>query len=196
MLAFAKHTAADLANYESAENPVQSAILETISLFTEVPVKKIRVGVDGCAVPNFAVPVSAMATSFLNLIAPPDSFPDEVRAAAARIVSAMTSFPELIGGVERLDTMLMQAVPGGLISKVGADGVWLCAVLPGEKWPAGLAIALKIEDGDDRRARPVVAVALLRKLGVISNDDLPEVSPMPIRNRRGDLVGEVTPMLS
>jgi L-asparaginase II len=104
----------------------------------------------------------------------------------------MSSFPELIGGVERLDTMLMQAADGKIISKVGADGVWLCAVLPSGKWPDGLAIALKIEDGDDRRARPVVAVEILKRLGILSSDDLPELSPMVIKNRRGDNVGSVT----
>jgi L-asparaginase II len=191
MLAFAKHIDADLATYEALENPVQQAILETISLFSEVPVKKIKIGIDGCAAPNFALPLSAMAKSFLNLISPPESFPAEVRSAAARLVSAMSSFPELIGGVERLDTMLMQAAEGKIISKVGADGVWLCAVLPSEKWPTGLAIALKVEDGDDRRARPVVAVEILKRLGVLAADDLPELSPMVIKNRRGDVVGRV-----
>lgn len=192
MLAMAKHIEADLATYEAIENPVQQAILETISLFSEVPVKKIKIAIDGCAAPNFAVPLSAMARSFLNLISPPESFPDDVRAACARLVSAMSNFPELIGGVERLDTLLMQAAPGKLLSKVGADGAWLCAVMPSEKWPNGLGIALKIEDGDDRRARPVVAIELLRRLGVIAADDLAEISPMPIRNRRGDVVGQVS----
>ena len=191
MLAFAKHIDADLATYEDAGNPVQQAIRETIALFSELPADQIKIGVDGCAAPNFALPLSAMAKSFLNLISPPESFPPQVRDACARIVSAMTSFPELIGGVERLDTMLMQAADGKIISKVGADGVWLCAVLPGEKYPKGLAIALKIEDGDDRRARPVVAAELLKKLGILAQDDLPELSPMPIKNRRGDVVGRV-----
>lgn len=100
-------------------------------------------------------------------------------------------YPELIGGSERLDTMLMQAAPGKMISKVGADGVWLCGVLPCERWPSGLGVALKIEDGDDHRARPVVAVEILRQLGILSKDDLTDFSPMPIKNRRGDLVGRV-----
>lgn len=191
MLAFAKHIDADLATYEALENPVQHAILETISLFSELPVKKIKIGIDGCAAPNFALPLSAMAKSFLNLISPPESFPSEVRSACTRLVSAMSSFPELIGGVERLDTMLMQAADGNIISKVGADGVWLCAVLPCEKWPSGLAIALKVEDGDDRRARPVIAVEILKRIGVLGEDDLPELSPMVIKNRRGDVVGSV-----
>jgi L-asparaginase II len=94
-----------------------------------------------------------------------------------------------------LDTMLMQAAEGKIISKVGADGVWLCGVLPSDRYPAGLAIALKIEDGDDKRARPVVAVQVLRQLGILSADGLTEVSPMPIKNRRGDAVGNVIAQL-
>jgi L-asparaginase II len=191
MLACAKHTNADIATYEAIDNPVQQRILETISLFSEVPVKKIKLAIDGCAAPNFALPLSAMAKSFINLISPPESFPSNVREACNRLVSAMMSFPELIGGVERLDTMLMQAAPGKIISKVGADGVWLCAILPSDAHPHGLSIALKIEDGDDRRARPVVAVEILKKFGVLSADDLGDVSPMPIKNRRGDIVGRV-----
>jgi L-asparaginase II len=104
----------------------------------------------------------------------------------------MMKYPELIGGTERLDTMLMQAAPGKLISKVGAEGVWLCGILPSDLHPKGLAIALKVEDGDDKRARPVIAVELLRKLRVLSHDKLREISPMPLKNRRGKEVGRVT----
>ena len=191
MLAVAKHVKADISTYELLENPVQQEVLKTIALFSEVPVEQIKIGVDGCAAPNFAMPLAGMAKSFVNLISPPATFPRTIREAAGRLVSAMVNFPELIGGVERLDTMLMQAAAGKIISKVGADGVWLCAVLPSDKYPTGLGIALKIEDGDDKRARPVVAVAVLKRLGILSDDELPELSPMPIKNRRGDVVGRV-----
>lgn len=190
MLAFAKHTGADISTYELLENPVQQAILETVARFCEVPAAAIKLGIDGCVAPNFALPLDAMAKSFVNLIRP-ESFDETTRSACARIVSAMTTFPELIGGNERLDTMLMQAAPGRIISKVGADGVWLCGVLPSENHPNGLAVALKIEDGDDHRARPVVAVAVLKQLGLLPPDALPELAPMPLKNRRGDIVGRV-----
>jgi L-asparaginase II len=126
----------------------------------------------------------------MNLMRPA-KFDQKVQDAAARIISAMVNHPELIGGSERLDTMLMQAASGKIISKVGADGVWLCGVLPSEQYPTGLAIALKIEDGDDKRARPVVAVEVLRQLGILSADQLADVSPMAVKNRRGDIVGRV-----
>ncbi len=195
MLALAKHIEADIGTYELLDNPVQQKILNAISLFSEVPADKIKTGIDGCVAPNFALPLHAMATAFINLMRP-ERFAQKVQAAAARVVSAMTSHPDLIGGTERLDTMLMQAAEGRIISKVGAEGVWLCGVLPSEQHPTGLAIALKIEDGDDRRARPVVAVSLLKELGILSIDDLPELAPMPIKNRRGDQVGTVEAIVS
>ncbi|MFL6468709.1 MAG: asparaginase [Pyrinomonadaceae bacterium] len=196
MLAFATRINADTDRYLLQRSPVQQAILKTISIFCEVPKDGIVIGIDGCCAPNFAMPLMAMARGFLNLVAPQEDFADAVvRSAAAKIVSAMLKYPELIGGSERLDTMLMKAAPGKLISKVGADGVWLCGILPCEKYPKGLAIAIKIEDGDDKRARPVVAVEVLKKLGVLLPDELAELSPMPIKNRRGDVVGRVEPWL-
>lgn len=192
MLALAKHQGADIRTYEHPDHPVQQAILEAVSIFAEVPINELKIGIDGCAAPNFAMSVSAMARSFINLVVPPESFDENLREACRRIVSAMLKFPELIGGTERLDTMLMRAAPGKLISKVGADGVWLCGVLPNASFPKGLGIALKIEDGDDKRARPVVAVKILRQLGILSDDDLKDISPMMIKNRRGDVVGKVS----
>ena len=194
MLAFAKHVEADVNTYELLENPIQRKLFEAVSLFTEVPMGKIKIGIDGCCAPNFALPLQSMALAFMNLIRP-ERFEQKTQAAAERVVSAMHNHPELIGGSERLDTLLMQAAAGKIISKVGAEGVWLCGVLPSDKHPTGLAIALKIEDGDDKRARPVVAVEVLRQLGILSREDLADVSPMPIRNRRGEKAGEVLPSI-
>ncbi len=190
MLALAKHIDADITTYDSPESRVQKRILRCVSDFTSVPENEIAIGIDGCAAPNFAVSVEAMAKSFANLIAPANFHPT-VRSAATRIVSAVVKFPELIGGTERLDTMLMQAAPGKIISKVGADGVWLCGVLPFEKWPTGLGVALKVEDGDDHRGRPVIAVEILRQLGILGTDDLSDLSPSLIKNLRGNVVGQI-----
>ncbi len=192
MLAFARHIGAGIENYESPDNRIQKRILRCISDFCEMPEDDVAIGIDGCAAPNFAVPLAAMATSFMNLIAP-DRFPGATRHACSRIVTAMTKHPELIGGTDRLDTMLMRSAAEPIVSKVGADGVWLCGILPGDKWPKGLAIALKVEDGDDHLARPVIAVEVLGQLGILSRGDLPELSPVPIKNRLGHHVGRIAP---
>ncbi|MBA3769462.1 MAG: asparaginase [Blastocatellia bacterium] len=190
MLAFAKYIGADIRTYDSLQHPIQKAILECVSTFCEMPVGEIKIGIDGCSAPNFAVPVVAMAKSFVNLISP-TNFSESVKDACSRIVSAMIAHPELIGGSTRLDTVIMKAAGGKVISKVGADGVWLCGILPCDEYPTGLGIALKIEDGDDHRARPVVAVEILRQLGTLAPNDLTEISPMALKSRRGDVVGWV-----
>lgn len=195
MLALAKHIGADVKTYELPDNRIQKRILKCVSDFTDVPENEIALGIDGCAAPNFALPLAAMAKGFANLISP-SKFPETTQNACSRIVNAMLKFPELIGGTDRLDTMLMQAAPGKVISKVGADGVWLCGVLPSEKHPTGLGIALKVEDGDDVRGRPVIAVEILRQLAILNDGDLANLSPMPIKNRRGDVVGSVESILS
>jgi len=176
------------------ENPVQQAILETISQFSDVPKDKIKIGIDGCVAPNFALPVSAMATAYTRLIFPPKNFDAETREACQRIVSAMISHPEMIGGTERLDTIIMQSLRGKIISKIGAEGVYSAGVLPSPKWKKGLGIAFKIEDGDDKRARAAVAIELLRQLEILdekSSESLKDYSPLVIKNRRGDIVGKV-----
>lgn len=190
MLALAKHIDADTATYELAENRIQKRILRCVSDFTGIAENEIAQGIDGCAAPNFAIPVTAMAKSFANLVFPLNFHP-AVQAAASRIMHAMMRHPELIGGSDRLDTMLMKAAPGKIISKVGADGVWLCGVLPSEKYPSGLGIALKVEDGDDFRGRPVIAIEILRQIEILDEGQLTDLSPSPIKNRRGQAVGRV-----
>lgn len=191
MLAFAKNIGADLGTYELMGNPVQQAILDCVAEFSDVPRDEIRIGIDGCAAPNFAVPIRAMAKSFAKLVFPPKTFDDETREACRRIVSATLAHPEMIGGTDRLDTMIMQNAHGKIVSKIGAEGVYSAGVLPSPKWKTGLGIAFKIEDGDDKRARAVVLVELLRQLEILDADALTDISPLMIKNRRGDTVGRV-----
>ncbi|MEO6392240.1 MAG: asparaginase, partial [Pyrinomonadaceae bacterium] len=153
---------------------------------------------DGCGAPVFAIPVRAMALMYARLVNPPAEMPEPVRAACQRIVLAMTNNPEMVGGGlnDRLDTEVMRATAGTVISKVGAEGVYTAGVLPGPAWPSGFGVAFKIEDGEDRRARPNVAIESLKQLGVLNDEALTALAPyhhFVIRNHRGDLVGEVRP---
>jgi len=134
------------------------------------------------------------------LVAPPPSFDDTTRAACERVVRVITAYPELIGGTsKRLDTEVMRAARGRVVSKVGAEGVYTAGILPCEEWPNGFGIALKIEDGDDKRARPTVVIEALRQLGVLRDESLEAVARyafFPVKNRRGDVVGEISASFS
>jgi L-asparaginase II len=191
MLAFAKHIRADFSDYLSPENPIQQKILKIVSLFTDIPQNEIKLAVDGCSAPNFALPIAAMAKSFARLVFPPSDFDEKLKKACRGVVSAMMNSPELVAGNDRLDTMIMKAAPGKIISKIGAEGIYLAGILPNEKWKSGLGIAFKIEDGDDKRARAVIAVKLLRQLGVLNARSLRKLSPFPVETRRGVKVGKV-----
>jgi L-asparaginase II len=195
MLAVAIHLGAPIENYNNAENPVQLAIADVMSLFSDIPVTDMVVGIDGCGAPIFGITMRSMALAYARLISPPPMFDKATRDACKRIVHVMSAYPELIGGTsDRLDTEVMRAAPGRLISKVGAEGVYTAGILPCEEWPKGLGFALKIEDGDDKRARPTVVVEVLRQLGVLRDESLEAVSRyafFPVINRPGDVVGEV-----
>jgi L-asparaginase II len=196
MLAVAVHLDASIDNYDSPANPVQKQIAEAVSLFSDVPVTDMAVGVDGCAAPIFGITIKAMALAYARLVSPPATFDKRLRDACQRITRVMNAHPELIGGTsDRLDTEIMRAAPGRVISKVGAEGVYTAGINPCEEWPRGLGLALKVEDGDDKRARAPVVIESLRQLEVLRDDSLDAVARyafFPVKNRRGDIVGEVS----
>jgi L-asparaginase II len=194
MLALALHLGAPTESYDDSSNPVQQAIAKTIAEFSDTPLDQIALGVDGCGVPVFGVSVRAMALMYARLVAPSESLSTAIRNACKRIVKAMVDFPEMVGGTkDRLDTELIKAGRGRLISKIGAEGVYTVGVLPCPEWPNGLGLALKIEDGDDHRARPPAVIEALRQLNVLAANELMALAsyaPTVIKNRRGERVGE------
>lgn len=195
MLALAFHLDAPTETYDHPDHPVQQAILRTVAEFSDVGADRIARATDGCGVPVFGMPVRAMALMYARLVAPPADFDRETKRACARLVAAMTESPEMVGGTrERLDTEMMRATAGRVISKVGAEGVYTVGVLPCERWPDGLGLALKMEDGEDRRARPTVVIESLRQLGALDAEALAALAPyttFTVRNHRGDTVGQV-----
>jgi L-asparaginase II len=197
MLALALHLGAPVEEYDLPASPVQRAITRVIEQFTDIPAEEIVIGTDGCGVPSFGVPVHAMALAAARLVAPPADWDDEMRAACARIVAAMTSHPLMIEGTGEMDTEIMSQTGGRLASKVGAEGVYTASILPSDEWPRGLGVALKLEDGDRKeRARPVAVVELLRQLGLLGAAELEALSKFAsdtLRNHRGERVGEVRP---
>jgi len=155
--------------YRRPEHPCQQAIRDEISVAAMVDPDGIPTAVDGCGIVTFALPLARMAHSFSRLV--------EVEGAK-RIVDAMRAHPDLIRGPGAADTELMRTQPGW-IAKGGAEGL-LCAVSP-----AGLGIAVKIEDGSGR-AMPSGLAAFLRRLGLETGD----LGVVPVENSRGEVVGE------
>jgi len=187
MLAQARFRGWPTGGYQDAAHPVQVRCLEEVARWTGAPARSIGLGVDGCGVTCFALPLRAMALAYARLGARRVGGPgSEARAAAAdRLLRSVTADPFLIAGQSRLCTELLRAGGGKVVAKVGAEGVY-CAALPEQ----GLGVAVKVEDGDFRSSGPAL-LAVLDQLapGVAPLDD--EWRRPTILNTRGAAVGRL-----
>lgn len=184
MLARAVLLGEPTSGYEQASHAVQRAALATVAQWAGLTPDQIGVSVDGCGVPVFSLPLANMALSYARLAQAATQGDEPSR----RILHAMTSHPFLVGGSDRFDTRLMEALGGNVVCKVGAEGVHTFAIID-----RGIGFALKVEDGS-QRAQFVAVLAMLAEY-----DGLP--SPLPeslrdavvrvVRNTRGEQVGEV-----
>ena len=196
MLASARHVGEPLDNYLDPDHPIQRRIRSTLARFADEPIDEIKVAVDGCGAPVFGLSVEAMARSYARLVDPRRAgMEPELTRAADAVVGAMIEHPEMVGGTrDRLDTDLMLVAKGEIISKVGAEGAQLLGVKPNERYPKGLGIAVKIEDGDIRRARDPVVIETLRQLGLLDDVQLAALADYArstIFNHSKTEVGEV-----
>jgi L-asparaginase II len=182
-LTLARHWDIATAGYETHDHPVQVAIETALCELAGLE-GRLAWGVDGCAAPNFALPLSAFARALAKLAAP-DGLPPPRAAAARRIVTSMMAHPELVAGTGRACTRLMQAARGRAAVKTGAEGVF-AAILP----EMGLGVAVKIDDGAGRAADTAIA-AILARLGIIPDDN--DLIRVPIKNTRDAITGERRP---
>jgi L-asparaginase II len=196
MLAFARLIGAPLEDYILPEHPIQKRILKVLGEMCDLEAEEIHLGVDGCSVPTFAVPLKSAATAFARL-ADPGFFSVSRAEACQTIWQAMTIHPEMVAGPGRFDTALMIAANGCILSKGGAEGYQGIAIAPGVlgKDSSALGVALKIADGDQGgRARSVVALKVLQDLGLLSDsqrDSLSHFNAREVFNWRGINVGQI-----
>ncbi len=139
----------EVEGYLDPNHPLQSAITQEMTrLFSPLA---IPVGVDGCGAPVFRCTVASLATGYAALLTP----------GYRRVLNAMMRYPALVSGWDNYDAVLARTL--GAAAKRGAEAC-LGAVLPGRG-----ALAIKIWDGDERRALPVALLAVLRSMGWIPN---------------------------
>jgi L-asparaginase II len=188
MLALALLLGCGLPGYTGKDHPVQQEMLRTVADVAGLATGDIAVGIDGCGVPVFGLPLLHMARAYA-LLARPDQASSPVRTAALQVVArVMASHPFFVAGTNRLDTVLSEATGGRVIAKTGAEGVYCVAVRD-----KGLGLALKIEDGGHLAFGPVVLNALSR-LNLLSARELSLLADhgeISLRNHRKEIIGSV-----
>ncbi|MEW6092823.1 MAG: asparaginase [Chloroflexota bacterium] len=212
MLAFARMRGLPISDYINPEHPIQKTILETMSEMCSLPAEQIEIGIDGCSAPNFALPLYNAALGFARLC-DPRGLSTERATACRRIVASMMSNPTMVGGAGRFDTRLMEVCEGRIVAKGGAEGYFCIGILGGALGAGspGIGIALKITDGDIsirratgdsyNRARPAVALEILRQMEILSQKELKalavEFGPIkPVVNLRKLVVGVARPVFT
>lgn len=148
----------ETAGYVAADHPVQREVAAALEDLVGESLATAPMGLDGCGVPTFAIPLRSIAHGFARFGTGEGLAP--IRAAAAkRLQQAVWSAPMQVAGAGRFDTEAMQFLAGRAFVKVGAEGVH-AAALP----ELGVGIAIKVEDGGTRAAEAAMAALLLRFL--------------------------------
>jgi L-asparaginase II len=212
MLAAARMRGLPIADYVNPEHPVQKTILESLAEICSLPMQQVEVGIDGCSVPNFAVPLYNAALGFARLC-DPTGFQAKRASACRRITQSMMANPFMVAGSGRFDTRLMEVCSGRIVAKGGAEGYMILGLVGtalGAGSP-GVGIAFKISDGDMpirkqngetyNRVRPAVALEILRQMGYISEKELESLAAdfgpvKPVTNWRKLVVGAARPAFS
>lgn len=168
-----------LDGYMELGHPCQQAVSRALQEMLGIDLDTAHRGIDGCGLTTYGIPLMAIARGFA--VASAD-------AAFRRAQEAMAAHPFLVAGTGRFDTALLEVAGADLTAKIGGAAVWAAVVRTG-----GPGIAIKLESGSGE-AIPVVAIALLQQLGVLSFD-LPErlrpFATLTMRNWAGRDVGEI-----
>jgi L-asparaginase II len=187
ILALCKVLGADPSTYMQVENPAQQEILAFCSRMADIPVEDLPLGVDGCGIPVYAVPLRNAALSFMRF-ARLSGINQSDRQALETVRDAMVAYPEYISGTGEFDARLMQAAGGSVACKGGAEGVHGAAIID-----KGVGMAVKVIDGASRGRGPAV-LSIMRRNGLLSEGALTKLADLErpiVYNRAGRVVGEV-----
>lgn len=174
-----------LADYIEPNHPLQQAIRRDVARVAGLNEAELKMGIDGCSAPNYAMPLARLAFTYARLASGAQDA--EFGASFAALSSAMTQHPDLVSGTGRSDLAFMTAGRGDWVTKVGADGVQVVA-----SKSRGEGFAIKIIDAN-KPALYAATVEVLDQLGWLDDTQRRELDIWRARqiiNVRGLHVGE------
>jgi L-asparaginase II len=188
MILLARMNDWSLEDYWHDDHPAQVAYRAAVARAFGTRPDRLVTAIDGCGILTYAFPLREVARAYAMLAGPdavPTSDPRRGCAPALTLIrDAMLAHPEMIGGNrDRLDTSLMKALPGRIVSKAGMEALRGLAIVAGSRPGAGngsigpSGMALKIEDGDGyERATWAATIEALRQTGVLDGGPLRELA--------------------
>ncbi len=180
-----------LDSYLDPVHPLQQAIRRDVARVAGLAQEDLRMGIDGCSAPNYAMPLSALARSYARLAS--GALDTEFGDGFASLAHAMTAHPDLVSGTRRNDEAYMRAGRGDWVTKVGADGVQVVGSKSRRQ-----ALAVKVSDGN-MAALHAATVEVLDQLGWLDDAQRLALSPWraaELRSVRGAVVGARRPVFA
>ncbi|MBC8129095.1 MAG: asparaginase [Rhizobiaceae bacterium] len=187
-LCTAVHLGEETRGYVDAVHPVQSRVREAMEDLTGTALEPDACGIDGCSIPTYAAPLRAFAHGFAKIVSA-QGVSAERSAAGRRLIEASMTEPWFMAGTDRACVALMEAAPGRVFAKTGAEGVF-CGAVP----ELGLGFALKIDDGATRASEALVAATIARIFEAGdkgATERFEALSRKILRNWEKTVVGEV-----
>ena len=187
MLSTARHLGEPTEGYVRIEHACQQRVMGIIEFMCGLDLGDVPRGIDGCAIPAFAIPLGNIALAMAR-IAAPDSLPDKRAEAITRIRDAVAAEPHMVAGRGRYCTEVMTLAGDRVMVKTGAEGVYTAAA-PTQ----GIGVALKCDDGATR-ASQVMMTAILSQLGILDEgmvETLAHLLRVPLKNSAGANIGEI-----
>jgi L-asparaginase II len=176
----------DPTDYWKSGHPSQIAYRSAVAAAYGTTPVKLQTAIDGCGIDTYAFRLREVARAFAMLADPGAVPPDDPRSALAAslttIRDAMIGNPEMVAGRhDRIDTSLMKAAPGRVVSKGGMEALRGLAILPGVRTGTSVAsasgMAIKVEDGDGYdRGTWAATVESLRQAGVLDGGALRDLA--------------------
>lgn len=165
-------------DYRAPDHPLQLRIAAQVADWCAV---QPRLAIDGCGVPTFCLPLSAIARGWAAVaeaMALGDAAPP-----LGHVGLAMAAQPWLTSGTGRLDESVVRHAREPMAVKVGAQGLF-CIALPRRR----MGLAIKVHSGSSE-ALPAAVAAALREAVPEAWVEPPLWRLREVRNVAGLLVG-------
>ena len=191
IMALAIMLGVEVKGYSQPQHEAEKLIFKHVAMASKVPEDKLEIGIDGCGVPVFYLPLYNMSLAYARLSTPSKGDWGDYEIAATKIRDAMRHYPQVMSGTGRIDCAVSEVTGGRIVGKMGSDAVYCLAVTDED-----LGIAFKIEDGDYAAVTPMV-IAILKHLDLLTKDEmtaLDEKFPPILKNHRGDVIGTIETM--
>ena len=156
-------------DYINIQHKYQKYIRDSLEYFTEIKIKNIQIGIDGCNAPQYAFPLENLSIAMINLL---KSFNENkyYSSEIKLLLNSIAKYPELTGSKSIYPSQLMIETNGRIFSKEGAEGVLIFADKKSK-----LGGIIKVKDGNSR-ALPSVANEIFKKLKILNKKEYLKLS--------------------